>query len=252
MSTPEAQSVAQVAEAADLTRVPPSHRTPQPIVVAPVYRLTDEDLPRLDDDVPEEYRKATLSPAARAKLNEWHPSVSLVGPPGTGKTRLCWAALRANRRRTFDRCAFVQPAPARRLEDRWDGSWNVPQYETREVWLGEAMRRIRLDDRVRIVSEAGDIRPHRHDRAWLEDLANWGTARHLLCVDDIGFTRKADDWVVEAVYHLANVRRAKQLPTLWTSNLEADALREVFGAAIASRILGGVLIPVEGRDRRQG
>ena len=206
------------------------------------FSLTADDLEALYDDLPVEYRDAELSDDMRAILSEWNPVVALVGPPGTGKTRICWAALRVARLKQANRILGI--------EDKAQMNYVGHGYESRDAWVTRMLRKVARGDRVRIISEVADIRRHRHDRDWLDDISKWGTNRHLLCVDDIGFTGKADDWVMEAIYHLANVRRANALPTLYTSNLSPDDMRNVFGAAISSRILGGVMIPVGGADRR--
>ena len=206
------------------------------------FSLTADDLDGLYDDLPVEYRDAELSDDMRAILSEWNPVVALVGPPGTGKTRICWAALRVARLKQANRILGI--------EGKAQMNYVGHGYESRDAWVTRMLRKVAQGDRVRIISEVADIRRHRHDRDWLDDISKWGTNRHLLCVDDIGFTGKADDWVMEAIYHLANVRRANALPTLYTSNLSPDDMRNVFGAAISSRILGGVMIPVSGVDRR--
>lgn len=206
------------------------------------FSLTTDDLGGLYDDLPVEYRDAELSDDMRAILSEWNPVVALVGPPGTGKTRICWAALRAIRLKQANKILGI--------EGKAQMNYAGHGYESRDAWVTRMLRKVAQGDRVRIISEVADIRRHRHDRDWLDDISKWGTDRHLLCVDDIGFTGKADDWVMEAIYHLANVRRANALPTLYTSNLSPDDMRNVFGTAISSRILGGVMIPVSGADRR--
>ena len=206
------------------------------------FSLTTDDLDGLYDDLPVEYRNAELSDDMRAILSEWNPVVALVGPPGTGKTRICWAALRVARLKQANKILGI--------EDKAQMNYVGHGHESRAAWVKRTLSKVIRNDRVKIISEVADIRRHRHDRDWLDEIAKWGTDRHLLCVDDIGFTGKADDWVMEAIYHLANVRRANALPTLYTSNLSPDDMRNVFGAAISSRILGGVMIPVSGADRR--
>jgi len=116
-----------------------------------------------------------------------------------------------------------------------------------EAWEAEITRAMRGGDRIRIIGECADIVRNRHDRAWLDEQARW---HHWLVVDDIGFTDKPSAWQTEAIYHLANERRAHQRPTLWTSNLDPDALAKVYGPAIASRLTGGKVVCLGGQDRR--
>ena len=207
-----------------------------------IFALTADDLGGLDANVPEEYRDAELADDMRNILKEWNPVVALVGPPGTGKTRICWATLR--------RARLCQATKIFGIQDAAQRNYEGAGYESRDTWVKRTLGKVIRNDRVKIISEVADIRRHRHDRDWLDEIAKWGAEKHLLCVDDIGFTGKADDWVMEAIYHLANVRRANALPTLYTTNLSPDDMRNVFGAAISSRILGGVMIPVSGVDRR--
>ena len=198
-----------------------------------VYRLTPESLHRFEAGIPPEYQSATLPPKLRAIIAEEQVSIALLGPPGTGKTFLCWGVLRDDRQRQV-----------RKLMNEGE----VPKRDEKPVqWLHRMVDRITTSDRVKIISESAHIRRHRHDRDWLDDASRW---RGLLCIDDIGFTGKADDWVVESIYHLANERRALGRKTMYTSNLSADEMRSVFGAAVASRILGGAIVPVTGSDRR--
>lgn len=206
------------------------------------FSLTPDDMAGLYADLPAEYRDAELADDMRNILKEWNPVVALVGPPGTGKTRICWATLR--------RARLSQATKILGIPDEAQRTYVGSGLESRPAWVKRTLEKVIRGDRVKIISEVADIRRHRHDRDWLDGIAKWGGDRHLLCVDDIGFTGKADDWVMEAIYHLANVRRANALPTMYTTNLSPDEMRSVFGAAISSRILGGVMIPVGGADRR--
>jgi DNA replication protein DnaC len=116
-------------------------------------------------------------------------------------------------------------------------------YEPTSQTIG---REIRRAERLEIITEVGDIRASRYER---DALDGWVNSRYWLAVDDIGAI-EPNEWVREAIYHLANERRGKGSPTIWTSNLSPQKLRDTFGAAIASRILGGAVIETDGKDRR--
>lgn len=173
--------------------------------------------------IPVEYQGAELPASLRQILGNEQQTVAMVGAPGTGKTRNLWAMLYHARKARFKSL--------------------IGEPRTEPMVHGITSR-----DRVRIITEAGNIRAYRYDRAWLTDQCDWP---HWLAIDDIGCI-EPNEWVREAVYHLANERRAHNRRTIWTSNLDPDGLRSAFGGAIASRILGGVVVEVEGRDRRMG
>jgi DNA replication protein DnaC len=99
---------------------------------------------------------------------------------------------------------------------------------------------------VHVISECADIDRYRYEWDWLED---WAKFPGRLCVDDIGY-RKPTDWTYRAIYHLTNYRRQFQLKTIWTTNLTTEQLTEYYGAAIASRLMGGVVFQTGGADKR--
>lgn len=197
-----------------------------------VFRLTEKSLHRFENGIPAEYRGAELPPKLYGIIRDEPVSIALIGPPGTGKTYLLWSIVRHDRQIQVNRLM--------------DFGEVVDESERPSSWLNRVVDRV-CQDSIKIISESRDIRRNRHDRDWLDGLARW---HGLLCVDDIGFTGKADDWVVESIYHIANERRAHGRKTMWTTNLSADELRTTLGAAVASRILGGAVVPVTGQDRR--
>lgn len=194
------------------------------------YRLTWD---RVLADIPPEYRDAKTSAALSQAMAADGPCILLHGKPGTGKTHQAYALLVADRRNRG--AMLVEHGEA------------VPSYWLpTDAWCREKTDGLRGRDLVRIITEAGDIRAHRYDHQWLAKVADY---RGVLVVDDIGFTRPTE-WVTEAVYHLANERRAWKLRTIWTTNLTPDGLRDAFSPAIASRLSGGAVIELSGRDRR--
>lgn len=60
----------------------------------------------------------------------------------------------------------------------------------------------------------------------------------------------ASDWIIEALYAIANGRRSKELITVYSSNLTPAELAAKYSPAIASRLCGGSVIELAGRDRR--
>lgn len=194
-----------------------------------------EDLWR---SIPLEFTGAQLSESLIKVLKSKPPSVTLIGPPGTGKTRSLWALVHHLRHRRMEQYLGTE------ITRGWvsDG-----EHCRRQESVDEALDRyIAMHERARITDEAGGIRAHRYDRAWLDSIMNY---EHIQCIDDIGCI-EPNDWVREAIYCISNTRRAQGKTTIWTSNLTSQQFRDTFGAAIASRILGGEVIEVNGSDKR--
>ena len=164
--------------------------------------------------------------------------ITLLGPPGTGKTRALYAA------RHYARGKLLADAINGEVECLY---FKPTEFERRQETDAEAIKRVVSSaDRVKIIDEVGDIRSHRYDRGWLDAIIAYP---HVLGIDDIGCI-VPNEWVLECIYHLSNKRRSQSVPTIWTSNLTRQQFRDTFGAAIASRILGGVVLEVEGEDWR--
>lgn len=140
------------------------------------------------------------------------PSLLLLGPVGVGKSHQAIGAMRA---------AVLATAgqPGRLM-------WRVtthPEFN--------AEMRPRPDDS--------------HLRA-LEEYISAG----LLLLDDLG-SGKASDWTADTLYRLIDARWANQRPTIATSNLAPEALRQAVGDRIVSRLADGVVVPLKGEDRRR-
>ena len=190
--------------------------------------------------IPEEFQGAELSDGLKAILKQSPrpTSFALVGPPGTGKTRSLWAMAHSMRK------AATKDWMGREIEREIvkQGEFS----ERRQTYAEAIASRLASIDRLHIITEVGDVRAHRYDRAALDE---WASADGWLAVDDIGAI-EPNEWVREALYHLANERRANNRTTVWTSNLTPQKIRDTFGGAIASRILGGAVIETSGNDRR--
>jgi DNA replication protein DnaC len=63
----------------------------------------------------------------------------------------------------------------------------------------------------------------------------------LLILDDLG-SEMATDWVKETVYNLINYRYNHLKPTLVTSNLTLNEIRDTYHARLASRLASGVIV----------
>jgi hypothetical protein len=200
------------------------------------HRLTEDEI---DLDFPEEYRGAEILPVIREALLQRPLCMMLHGPPGTGKTRQGWAIAR------YDR---LLRAKAMMVDGEVIDANHYEEYRMRHRphWVDAKLIELSKADRVKIITEAGDIRAHRFKREVLDE---WAAYRYTLIVDDIGFMEPSD-WVREAIYHLANERRSHGRRTVWTSNLDQEGLKSMFSAAIASRLTAGTVIEVDGQDRR--
>lgn len=69
----------------------------------------------------------------------------------------------------------------------------------------------------------------------------------LLCIDDIGL-RGATDSYYAITYELIDRRGTK--PAIYTSNLSPERLNATLDGRVASRLLRGMELQVEGRDQR--
>ena len=207
-----------------------------PPAPAPVqYRLTTA---HIDASLPPEYRGA-MAKRALIDATEDHHTILISGPPGTGKTRQLWGIVRWWRMSEAKRIG-VRSVPYD-LDVR--RKWAVPGIDT---WAEGVCKSMEQRQPIVIMSESSDIRANRFDRDWLASVC---ADRRWLAIDDIGCVRP-DQWVQEAVYEIATQRRKNQYGTIWTTNLSGDELREQYGAAIASRLMGGKVFELDGNDRR--
>ena len=187
--------------------------------------------------IPEEFHGAVVGDGLLSVLRSGAKTLAIVGPPGTGKTRTLWAIV--HRMRMAKMRGLIGHEIVRERVTKG--------YDTVNELYGDAIdREISYAERMEIITEVGDVRAKRYDR---DALAGWVNSPYWLAIDDIGAIEPSE-WVREAVYHLANERRGRDAPTIWTSNLSPQKIRDTFGAAIASRVLGGSVIETDGKDRR--
>jgi len=74
----------------------------------------------------------------------------------------------------------------------------------------------------------------------------------VLVLDDLGAERPTE-WTGERLYALINRRWLEERPTVATTNLEPDPLREAVGERVFSRLVGNeaVVVRLTGEDRRR-
>jgi DNA replication protein DnaC len=74
----------------------------------------------------------------------------------------------------------------------------------------------------------------------------------LLVLDDLGSERPTE-WTAERLYALINRRWLEARPTVCTTNLEPDPLRDAVGERVFSRLVGNgaVVLRLTGHDRRR-
>lgn len=96
-----------------------------------------------------------------------------------------------------------------------------------------------------------DLRPSQ-DGSHLEALANACTV-DLLVIDDLGVGQYTD-WAADSLYRIIDDRWSNDRPTIVTTNLLAEGLREIVGDRIASRLSEGTQVALAdtGDLRREG
>lgn len=70
-----------------------------------------------------------------------------------------------------------------------------------------------------------------------------------LIVDDLG-SEKATDYVLQSWYSIIDHRYSNCKPTIYTSNLTPKEIAERYGDRIASRLISGLSIKLDGEDYR--
>lgn len=164
-----------------------------------------------------------LDPTARDRIATWTdtPGANLLilGPVGTGKTH---AALAAGRERFLDDVT-VEFVPVVDLLDRLRPDGRPCPHLRRTSWG--------VDEPL----------------SWVEHFCNV----ELLILDDLG-GEKASEWTAERLYLIVNDRWLNHRPTVATSNLGPDDLREAIGHRTYDRLRdGAVALQLGGESRRR-
>lgn len=140
------------------------------------------------------------------------PGLLLLGPVGTGKSHTAFGALRRVALECAKRCRRITYALT-----------SHPEFNAA-------------------------MRPQPDDRH-LRTLEDFQTV-DLLVFDDLG-AGKSSDWTEDTLYRLVDTRWARQLPTIVTTNLDANALRDGVDERVVSRLSTNVQVALKGTDRRR-
>ncbi len=82
-----------------------------------------------------------------------------------------------------------------------------------------------------------------------QDIVDRYVGYDILVVDDIG-AEKITDYTQAVVYSILNKRYEDMKPTIITTNLSSGDITSGYGSRILSRIASGVIISLDGADRR--
>lgn len=174
---------------------------------------------------PLRYREAEISHpdidawVARFQGDYRHaPSLLLMGPTGTGKTHAGYAALRSA-------VSVAWEAPS--------GALRSPRWQA-----------------LTFADLCASLRPRGRDYDTEAVLKSYRDA-DLLFVDDLG-AGKVSEAVEEVTYRLVNDRYNDMRPSIFTTNLSLQALKEAVGDRIASRLAETCTrVILDGPDRRR-
>ncbi len=88
------------------------------------------------------------------------------------------------------------------------------------------------------------------DGAHLDALAEFQEV-DLLLFDDLG-AGQVTDWASDTLYRLFDIRWSEQRPTIVTSNLTAQEMRDAVDERVLSRLAGSTPVVLPPRDHRRG
>ncbi|MET9521474.1 DnaA ATPase domain-containing protein [Streptomyces coeruleorubidus] len=180
-------------------------------------------LNRFDEDTPDIYRRPIELPQQVADwIAGWGGrSLFLTGAIGVGKTHTAWKTCRR---------------------------WLEAQYGPGQPWQGtpiiKTYRSTALFDALRPDAPDGE------GRALVKKLQQV----ELLFIDDLAAARPST-WTQERLFEIFDERYIRRRPVIITCDVLPNALSEVTGPRVASRLAemcGDSIVLLEGPDRRQG
>lgn len=181
-------------------------------------------LERFDERFPLRYRAAAVDhPQVAGWVEQYRidpttsPSLLLLGPTGTGKTHAAFGALRAAA------CEVRRTRVGRYVTPRWAA--------TTYADFIASLRPSKLGDPEAVMAKHLGV--------------------ELLLLDDLALA-KASEFVEEATYRLLNGRYVEMRPSIFTSNMPPEQLRDALGDRIASRLAETCTrVVLTGDDRRR-
>lgn len=197
---------------------------PDDVSVDRVTMLRERATTQCDNGFPARYRNAVADHPAVVAWAETFvagardlPGLLLLGGVGRGKTHQAYGALRRATQ-------ALRPHPGVGFRGI---SWNAHTF-------ADLMATLR--PRTGVDTEAELDRYRKLD---------------LLLIDDLA-AGKASEWVEEVTYRIVNGRYEDMRPTIYTSNLPLDQLRDSIGDRIASRLAETCTrVVLDGPDRRR-
>jgi DNA replication protein DnaC len=154
----------------------------------------------------------------------------LIGPWGTGKTRLAASIMAAR----VD--AYLEQYPNEVISEGPEGIATRPPFASRFASVPQLLDALR---RSYEYEDEPDPLPALRRAP-------------LLILDDLG-REKATDWVLERLYVLIDDRYSRRLPTVVTTNYSLDELASRDYGAMVSRLTeDGIVVKIKAADQRPG
>lgn len=206
--------------------------------------LDDNTEAKISYGVPKRYLGSLLSNFegdGSTKAKEWAGSNDnlLIQSPkaGNGKTHLAIATMLEQIKATRDKSKELS------LLESNKNTNNV--FSPREIkYVYPSAKFVNFSDlmlEVKASFDSSDITE--------QDVIRKYTRYNILVVDDIG-AEKSSDYTQAVIYSILNKRYEDMKPTIITTNLSSGDITGSYGSRILSRIASGVVITLEGKDRR--